>query len=61
MKTAKGIEISIPLAHQDIANLTGITRETASVELEKLSHEKIISYTYKHMIVRDLQRLGNDL
>jgi len=57
MKTAKGIEIVLPLSHQDIANLTGIARETASVELKKLFRGKIISYTYKHLIIRDMKRL----
>mgnify|MGYP001272938858 CR=1 FL=1 len=58
MKSAKGIEISIPLSHQDIANLTGIARETASVELKKLFREKVISYTYRHLIIRDRERLA---
>jgi CRP-like cAMP-binding protein len=56
-KTTKGIEIVIPLSHQDVANLTGIARETASVELKKLFRQKIISYTYKHITIQSMQNL----
>lgn len=34
----------LPLTHQDLANLSGISRETASVELKRLKDEKIIHY-----------------
>jgi CRP/FNR family cyclic AMP-dependent transcriptional regulator len=38
------IEITLDLTHQDFANLTGLTRETAATELNKLKHEGVISY-----------------
>jgi len=38
------VEISLSLTHQDFANLTGLTRETAATELNKLKHMGIISY-----------------
>ena len=38
------IEITLDLTHQDFANLTGLTRETAATELNKLKHQGIISY-----------------
>jgi CRP/FNR family cyclic AMP-dependent transcriptional regulator len=38
------IEISLELTHQDFANLTGLTRETAATELNKLKHRGVISY-----------------
>ncbi|HET9174364.1 MAG TPA: Crp/Fnr family transcriptional regulator [Candidatus Saccharimonadales bacterium] len=38
------IEIGLQLTHQDFANLTGLTRETAATELNKLKRLGIISY-----------------
>lgn len=39
------IEITLDLTHQDFANLTGLTRETAATELNKLKHQGVISYS----------------
>lgn len=38
------IEINLDLTHQDFANLTGLTRETAATELNKLKHTGVIAY-----------------
>lgn len=38
------IEITLNLTHQDFANLTGLTRETAATELNRLKKQKIIDY-----------------
>jgi CRP/FNR family transcriptional regulator, cyclic AMP receptor protein len=38
------VEITLDLTHQDFANLTGLTRETAATELNKLKRSKVISY-----------------
>lgn len=38
------IEITLDLKHQDFANLTGLTRETAATELNKLKRRGIINY-----------------
>lgn len=38
------VEITLHLTHQDFANLTGLTRETAATELNKLKHLGIITY-----------------
>lgn len=57
------IEIDLSLTHQDFANLTGLTRETAATELNKLKHRSVISYD-KHKPYRldlaKLMRLLND-
>ncbi len=41
------IEIMLELTHQDFANITGLTRETAATELNKLKRQGIINYN-KH-------------
>lgn len=38
------VEVTLSLTHQDFANLTGLTRETAATELNKLKHLGIITY-----------------
>lgn len=38
------VEITLDLKHQDFANLTGLTRETAATELNKLKKQGIIGY-----------------
>jgi CRP/FNR family cyclic AMP-dependent transcriptional regulator len=57
------IEITLDLTHQDFANLTGLTRETAATELNKLKKQGIISYgkhvPYK-LSLRKLQQRVND-
>src|SRR5262249_10842599 len=51
------IEIALALTHQDFANLTGLTRETAATELNKLKRRGVISYD-KHKPYRlDLEKL----
>jgi CRP/FNR family cyclic AMP-dependent transcriptional regulator len=50
-KGKNAIEITLDLTHQDFANLTGLTRETAATELNKLKKQGIIDYG-KHMPYR---------
>lgn len=56
--TANGkIELTLDLTHQDFANLTGLTRETAATELNKLKKQGVIDYG-KHIPYNlDLDRL----
>lgn len=45
------VKISIPLTQQDLANFTGLTRETTTLEISKLSNDKIIRVDRKFYIV----------
>jgi CRP/FNR family cyclic AMP-dependent transcriptional regulator len=62
-KNSDVIEITLELTHQDFANLTGLTRETAATELNKLKKQGIINYG-KHMPyqlnLKKLMQLVND-
>ncbi|RMG67876.1 MAG: Crp/Fnr family transcriptional regulator [Calditrichaeota bacterium] len=49
--------IKIPLTHQDIANLVGSTRETASVYLSELKKEGVIDYERKNIQIVSLRGL----
>jgi len=45
------IDIPIPLTHQDIASIVGLTRETTSLELEKLVFGKFIRLDRKGITI----------
>lgn len=44
-------EIAVPVTHQDIANLLGLTRETVTVELKRLKDKGYIFYDKGRFIV----------
>jgi len=45
------VKIYVPLTQQELANTTGLTRETTAVELKKLREQKIISVRHKYYSV----------
>jgi CRP/FNR family transcriptional regulator len=54
------VRITIPLTHQDIANIIGIARETASIEIEKLAGKNLITDTKRSIIIRSVTRLEQE-
>jgi CRP/FNR family transcriptional regulator, cyclic AMP receptor protein len=59
--TKEGLFIELPLTPKDIAHALALTRETVSKEFEKLVEKQIISYKERHLLVKDLQKLENEL
>lgn len=57
----KKIKIKLDLKHQDFANLTGLTRETAATELNKLKKQGIIDYGKGRSYRLDMARLKKSL
>lgn len=52
------VALTLDLTHQDLANLTGLTRETAATELNRLKKQGVIEYG-KHIPYRlNLSRLS---
>ncbi len=45
------VKIFVPLTQQEIANTTGLTRETTTLELTKLRKQRIISVKHKYYTV----------
>jgi CRP/FNR family transcriptional regulator len=45
------VEVNVPLTHQDLANLVGLTRETITIELRKLKKQGYIDYSKSHFII----------
>ncbi|HCC84411.1 MAG TPA: hypothetical protein DEP87_01905 [Candidatus Pacebacteria bacterium] len=57
-KLADGtILIKLQLTHQQLASLTGLTRETVSIEMSKLKKQKILNYQGKSITILDSSRL----
>lgn len=59
-KEDQKIIVQLPLTHRDIANLAGITRETASLEIKKLEREGLISHRQRLLVVRNLKKLEKE-
>jgi CRP/FNR family transcriptional regulator, cyclic AMP receptor protein len=49
-------EIHLPLTHNTIASLVGLTRETTTTELNRLKKQKVVRYT-RHIYTIDQERL----
>lgn len=58
-KQGESIVISLPLTHQQIASLTGLTRETVSIEMGKLKSAGLIDYKGKTITVFQVTKLKN--
>lgn len=57
--SSRQVEITLSLTHQDFANLTGLTRETAATELNKLKTAGVISYGKHTLYQVELDKLRN--
>lgn len=58
-RISEGVLIDIKLAHQDLANLIGVTRESVTITLGELQAEGIVSVGRQRIVVRHLDRLAN--
>lgn len=60
-QTAEGIELTIKLSHQDLANIIGSTRETVTVVLGELQNEGRIGLGRRKIVLKDLQFLADSV
>lgn len=44
-------DVTLPLTHQDIADLVGLTRETTAIELKRLKDDGIIDYSSTSFLI----------
>lgn len=58
---SKRFEKAIPLTHQEIADMAGITRETASLAIEDLAKKGLIRAIDHKIIVKDLEALEKEI
>ncbi|MBI4058981.1 Crp/Fnr family transcriptional regulator [Candidatus Microgenomates bacterium] len=59
-KEGNKVVIQLPLTHQDIASLAGVTRETTSLELSKLEKKGLISFQKHLPAVNNLADLAKE-
>ena len=52
VRSGRDVEISIPLTHQEIANMAGMTRQTVTSVLAELRRQDVIVQDHQHMRVR---------
>jgi len=57
-KKGNGVQIELPISHQDIANFVGVARETISIEMSKLQKQGMITALYKRITVPDVSALS---
>ena len=56
-RTQEGVRINLHLTHKEIADMTGISRETATRVLNNLHHQGVLSVETKHYIIHNPDRL----
>lgn len=56
-KNNKKVIVDIPLTHRLIGTLAGLSRESTSLELEKLTRNKIISKKNRSIIITSMEKL----
>jgi len=59
--TPNGMEITIKLSHQDLANIIGSTRESVTVLLGQLERNGLIRRSRRKLVVSDLVRLAHSV
>lgn len=59
-KIGKDTVLDVPLTHNDIATLVGMTRETVSIEMKKMEKEGIIGYLRRMIIIKNMRRLKKE-
>lgn len=59
-KEKNKVIIQAPLTHRDIANLVGMTRETASIEIEKLERKGIVGRKGRLLVVKNQRKLEEE-
>lgn len=53
-------KFKIPLTHKEIASWIGTTRETASLQIEKLKRKKLITYQRRFIFIPDIEALQKE-
>lgn len=56
-KQEQRVVIRIPFTHKDIASLIGLTRETVSLEMERLEKENVITLQNHLIVIEDIEVL----
>ncbi|MFO0768702.1 MAG: helix-turn-helix domain-containing protein [Nitrospiraceae bacterium] len=52
-----GLRLAVRLTRQDMANMVGVTTETAIRIMAKFKKDRLVSGTAARLVIRDLQKL----
>ena len=55
------VVIQLPLTHQNIASLAGLTRETTSLVLEKMEKDKLITSDHHFLTIKNIKKFEEKL
>jgi CRP-like cAMP-binding protein len=55
--TPQGVELTLPLSHQDLASLVGATRESVTMALGELQGEGVLRVKRQRLLIYDMARL----
>jgi len=53
----KQVSIKVKITHKQIATLTGLTRETVTLQMLKLEKNKVIDNDKRQIVVMDIKEL----
>jgi CRP-like cAMP-binding protein len=59
-KKASGIGLDLPATHRVIASMTGLTRETVTLQMLKLKKRGFIAGKGRRLVIKDLNRLREE-
>jgi CRP/FNR family cyclic AMP-dependent transcriptional regulator len=57
---ALGLELTVPLTHQDIADLVGVTRETVTLSMTKLRTRELVVGS-RYITIKDVNALSTEV
>ena len=60
-KQEKQIVVNYWFTHQDIANISGLSREVVTIQMNRLMKKKLISYKDHFIVINDLKILKTEL
>lgn len=60
-KKGKQVTINYWFTHQDIANISGLSREVVTIQMNKLIKKKLISYSSHFIVINNLTLLEEEL
>lgn len=61
LKTPNGLELTIKLSHQDMANMIGSTRESVTVLLGELQNEGYIKLARRRVTISDIEKMATSV
>ena len=59
-KKTTEVTLDLPATHRTIASMTGLTRETVTLQMLKLKKRGLIAGKGRHLVIKDLDQLREE-